>query len=701
MPRKAEFRFHGFALLPIAALCALAIAHPLYDLLVREDNATFFIAHQSKAIDIYVLVFVLSVALPGLLFLILWIVNLWSKKAALTLYVLVIFILLTALLMPASQKLFGDLGWTNAWLGLAGAAAGTYLFTRAYWARLLLKFAAIAAIVSPVFFLTHPSIRSFLDTKEAQNYRVDLLEKRHPNVVMVVFDELPLISLLDENRMIDEQRFPNFARLARTSTWYRNTVTAHTTTPKAVPSIFTGRYTNGPPKVPGAENYPENLVSFLRPTHQLHGVEVVSTFFGEPGDQDLTPLFGVGLGRMADDLLVVLAHVLLPPAAAGHLPSLAAKWSDFRPQSTLPPRQQPVRPLHFRKFIDLLRTAPRSTPSFFYLHMLLPHSPLRFNDDGTSLGNELHGLGLGTRSATPRTFAKNRQDSLLIFQAHLLQTRYADLLLGELIDELEALELFSNALIVVTSDHGIGYAWYDEEPEDIFDVRASEVYWVPFLLKRPGQEAGKIVDERVVTVDILPTIADVLGESIPWPVDGISAIRNEAQRIGRLGTGNPDPTATWLPKGQTSSRALDNKIALFGQHNLEDLYYFGPHKNLIGRHTDSLPPAANMASPGRATLETDLPGAPGVTAPPFYLKGELHSLDPRLPAGDVPLAVALNGIIRATTLPSIKDGRVTFSVRIPPGSWSDEENSVSIFAILETGGGQGLSLARFNEAGSE
>jgi hypothetical protein len=45
----------------------------------------------------------------------------------------------------------------------------------------------------------------------------------------------------------------------------------------------------------------------------------------------------------------------------------------------------------------------------------------------------------GNPVAQGKNSAKNKQDSLLIYQAHLPQTRYVDLVLGEILDELEFL----------------------------------------------------------------------------------------------------------------------------------------------------------------------------------------------------------------------------------------------------------------------
>src|SRR5688500_12680392 len=44
-------------------------------------------------------------------------------------------------------------------------------------------------------------------------------------VVVLAFDELPVVSLLGRDGDIDEHLFPNFAALRQTSTWYRNATT--------------------------------------------------------------------------------------------------------------------------------------------------------------------------------------------------------------------------------------------------------------------------------------------------------------------------------------------------------------------------------------------------------------------------------------------------------------------------------------------
>ena len=50
---------------------------------------------------------------------------------------------------------------------------------------------------------------------------------------------------------------------------------------------------------------------------------------------------------------------------------------------------------------------------------------------------------------------------------------------------------------------------------------------VPLFIKSPHQETGKRDDGNAETIDILPTIAELLEQEIPWAVDGVSLISAE------------------------------------------------------------------------------------------------------------------------------------------------------------------------------
>ena len=58
--------------------------------------------------------------------------------------------------------------------------------------------------------------------------------------VVVVFDELPLNSLLDRHGLVDPVRFPHFAALQRASTWFANESIVSEGTLHGVPSLRHG-----------------------------------------------------------------------------------------------------------------------------------------------------------------------------------------------------------------------------------------------------------------------------------------------------------------------------------------------------------------------------------------------------------------------------------------------------------------------------
>ena len=55
-----------------------------------------------------------------------------------------------------------------------------------------------------------------------------------------------------------------------------------------------------------------------------------------------------------------------------------------------------------------------------------------------------------------------------------------------------------------------------------------EILWSPLIVKAPGQTEGRVDDTNMQTIDIVPTIADLIGVDIPWEVDGLAA-GSEAQ----------------------------------------------------------------------------------------------------------------------------------------------------------------------------
>ena len=83
-----------------------------------------------------------------------------------------------------------------------------------------------------------------------------------PPVVLLVFDEFPMDALTGPDGRIDAARFPNFAALARTSTWFRGATTVFDSTTKAVPAILDARAPRQGTG-PGFEGHPDNVFTLF------------------------------------------------------------------------------------------------------------------------------------------------------------------------------------------------------------------------------------------------------------------------------------------------------------------------------------------------------------------------------------------------------------------------------------------------------
>jgi len=87
--------------------------------------------------------------------------------------------------------------------------------------------------------------------------------------------------------------------------------------------------------------------------------------------------------------------------------------------------------------------------------------------------------------------------------------------IGELFEQMKALEIYDNTLIVLTSDHGeyFGEHLLVEHSKDIY----MEATYVPLIIKYPGQSEGSVSDRVVSSVDIPGMILDRLPTKVASP----------------------------------------------------------------------------------------------------------------------------------------------------------------------------------------
>ncbi len=400
-------------------------------------------------------------------------------------------------------------------VGVAGGIGWARVASVRQWTRFFGVFPLILAVQ---FLLVTPPV-SWSGTEPGAASSVTA--EAPVDVVLVVFDQLPLDGLLDGKGRVDSELFPHFANLADRSTWYRNTTTVAPNTEVAVPALLTGVIPTEPDRPPTADDYPRNVFAALQSQYRVNAWETVTSLCegacGGPTRANdgggVTQLLRDGIGAWNDALLA-------RSDSAARDDFLSGDWASGPPPAT-----------RVRQFVRSLDSDDR--PNLDYLHVMLPHHPWRYSADGTQYapGFDVEGLGLDLRWQSDAAANASRQ-------RQLLQTQYADLALGQILDRLRqdsssGSSGWDDKLVIVTADHGAAFA-QNEPLRGVSGTNVESIAWVPLVVKYPGQVVGETTDRPSLTIDVMPTIFDVLevgdaGDSMA-ALDGVSLRDEPADR---------------------------------------------------------------------------------------------------------------------------------------------------------------------------
>ena len=113
------------------------------------------------------------------------------------------------------------------------------------------------------------------------------------------------------------------------------------------------------------------------------------------------------------------------------------------------------------------------------------------------------------------------------YQLHSMQVGAADAIVSEMIDHLRATGAWDDTLLVVLGDHGTSFTLPDIWRK-VTDANRDEVYRMGMFIKAPGQTEGEIRDDPAETIDVMPSIADLLDARTDWEFDGHSLYAGSA-----------------------------------------------------------------------------------------------------------------------------------------------------------------------------
>ncbi len=184
-------------------------------------------------------------------------------------------------------------------------------------------------------------------------------------------------------------------------------------------------------------------------------------------------------------------------------------------------------------------------PFFAFLHFFDPHRPYD----------------------PPEEFEPGVQDPAARYRGEVL---YVDSLLSALMRFLEEKHLLDSTVVVVTADHGESLGEHGEDTHGFFLYEST--LSVPLLMSGPSIPRGQRANGLIRTVDIAPTVLEILGVEAQRGFEGVSFLSRE----GAIRTPDVEAYAeTFLPRlhfGWSELRSLRRGNAKFILAPKSELY---------------------------------------------------------------------------------------------------------------------------------
>ena len=644
----------------LLVLCSFSISQPIFDLFSR--NSDYFISWGMTTIELTIFLIWFYLCIPTILLIIHWNAKKINMQLGKYVNVAMTFIL-TLLITTRLLSYFFDLEIMPFLIVtlLCSVLLAYFIYSFPLFINNLNVF-SIFTVISPIVFITSV----FPDLNASNQEAIDLEFHQPVNdipVVLIIYDELPLYTILDRNANIDSTRYQNFYEFSQNATFYKQARTVATGTKLAVPSILSGMIK---PKgtLPSLDNYPINLFTVLANSHKVIPRYSVHTnlcpekIYKTDRVTSLTKLIGISL-----DQVLVYFHLILPKKAKNKLRPISATDHDFFNITNYQLENDYRLSLH-KQFVSDIKKFNSEKPPFFILHNTLPHVSYMYTPLGKRYADFDDAWILPGIDYSIDLWSNREQEVIQAQQRHMLQTMYVDKMFGEIVDELKNKELYNEALIILTSDHGVSF-WPNcrrrlEQGENIsiesssistevhpeLNFPLSDVYGIPLIIKYPKQNKKIILNTYAESVDVAPTVYDILNYNISQDLNGKSLVNNKSADNIRF--------------DYINNATLKRSVNLFGDHSLQGIYRFGKNADLIGNNItnfnviDTMNLKANineMSNYLNVNLETNFI--------PSLIKGSLESTKKNK---EITLIITVNDIIAGIEILNTNNHSFSFLV---------------------------------------
>ena len=472
------------------------------------------------------------------------------------------------------------------------------------------------------------------------------------SVLWIVMDEAPLVPMINSKGEINARRFPGFARLAKTATWYRNATATSAITVRAVPAMLSGQWPQDG-KDPLLANFPKNLFTLMNGHRSMDAHEVVTALCPREvcskvsvtgGDEVATAnqsaleaeraaaaeavriaaMKPVPFRSFLQDALVVLGHKILPAGLRESLPQIDEAWGGFAGagggggggsgadgssvvqdsvvDTVVPGDVETLQDADPNDVGEWKSAGPRTQMPI--LESLIQRAA-RSSKATLHFAHVLvphrpweltaDGRLSSTRYTDARPF-ENEEARRDQFQAYLGQMTVVDRQISLMVDALKLSGNWDRTMIIVTADHGLTFEPGAPPREDIDPSRAGvleDIFRVPFFIKYPDQNVEVIDDCTATGVDLLPTVVSETGIDAGWTFEGADLRRSCPARAARPINwyGGKNIISTGLPEILQRVRYYDRWVRADG--DVDDIYRSGLSGRLIGT---PVPPAESVAT---------------------------------------------------------------------------------------------------------
>lgn len=630
-------------------------------------------ARQAQPEDIVFLVFALSMAVPLLLAGLQALVFRINLRTGGALYALMIFLLFFLLGHLIANRVSPS-AYVTVWATIVSLVL-LFTYFRTPAGKMFISFLIPAIVIVPVLFLLNTGIRPLLFPAQAESHQAPVSAGELSPVLFVVFDEFPSNVLLDADGFIDARRFPNFSAISKDAYWFPNATTVATSTVLAIPAILTGRYPDSY-RMPNYGEYPDNLFTWLGGDYDLNAHEAVSAMC----PTNLCSAARLPLAsRRWQSMIQDVSAVYLSMTASRLLPELPAvnqSWEGFWGGAIQGGGMYEHRLQQLDAFLD--KVQPTQRPGLDFLHVNFPHIPYEYLPSGKRYNDGWLMPGL---DFTTNTWVGDEWQSRQAYQRLVMQVGALDNWLGQLVEKMRTEGLYEGSLIILTADHGVsvepGSGRRDAPSQNSLDAN---ILPVPLIIKAPFQSQGYRDPRNAEVIDILPTVAQMLGRDLPWEADGVSLL-GEPRQPEKQAVRENDKVTPYSSSLDRVERALDS--AWVRQS------WKAPGHALIGESLTKFVPGYD--SNLRITLNNV----------EFFQNVDLD--DDFLPAhanGDISwpghsaddLAIVLNGRIVAISTAYADKGAWKFSAMLPESGFRTGNNVVEVLGLV--GNDEGFDLVR-------